>query len=425
MKLSAFRQRPGLAALVGLAVLLEAAFLVLRRLHPWDENVVGVIAVGLAASAVYFLAARLALIWRESTPAALLVVLTAAVAFRATLFPLPPTLSYDLYRYQWDAAVQRAGYNPYLVAPADPELASFRPPEYDRLPGKNYPAAYGPVTELLFRLVAPWGGVAGFKLLSVLFDLGTLLVVAGLLRLRGEPPVRALLYGWCPLVVVEFAGSGHNDSLALCALLVANFFIIRQRAGVSIAALAAAVLSKWFAAVVAPVFLWRGRWRSVPFFAAAAGLLLVPYAGAGWGLFAGLLAYLEQWRNNASLYALLAGATGEESVAAGVGLGVVAGLGLHCLRERLEPLRACYLLLAALLLVSPSVFPWYVTWLVPFLCFFPNAGLLVWTGTVLLSYHVLMDYSATGAWRYSAWLVWLEYLPVYALLLGKAWRARR
>ena len=61
MKLSAFRQRPGLAALVGLAVLLEAAFLVLRRLHPWDENVVGVIAVGLAARAVYFLAARLAL----------------------------------------------------------------------------------------------------------------------------------------------------------------------------------------------------------------------------------------------------------------------------------------------------------------------------------------------------------------------------
>src|SRR3990167_9765598 len=107
MKLSAFRQRPGLAALVGLAVLLEAAFLVLRRLQPWDENVVGVIAVGLAASAVYFLAARLALTWRESTPAALLVVLTAAVAFRATLFPLPPTLSYDLYRYQWDAAVQR------------------------------------------------------------------------------------------------------------------------------------------------------------------------------------------------------------------------------------------------------------------------------------------------------------------------------
>ena len=72
-----------------------------------------------------------------------------------------------------------------------------------------------------------------------------------------------------------------------------------------------------------------------------------------------------------------------------------------------------------------SVSPWYVPWLVPFLCFFPNAGLLVWTGTVFLSYHVLMDYSAAGAWRYSAWLVWLEYLPVYALLLGKAWRARR
>jgi len=40
-----------------------------------------------------------------------------------------------------------------------------------------------------------------------------------------------------------------------------------------------------------------------------------------------------------------------------------------------------------------------------------------------LSYHVLVDYSAAGEWRYAGWLVWLEYAPVYALLLWKAFRS--
>ncbi len=415
--------RPRLAALVLLAALLEAAFLALRRWLVPAPDVAGVIGVALAASVVYFAAARLVWHWPEPGRAALWVVLLAAVVFRATLFPLPPTLSNDLYRYQWEAAVQRAGHNPYRVTPADPALAGFRPPEYDRLPGKNYPAAYGPLTELLVRLAALWGGLAGFKLLSVLFDLATLVTLVGLLRARGEPAVRALLYGWCPLVVVEFAASGHNDSLALCMLLVANFFIIRQRAGVSIAALAAAVMAKWFPVVAAPVFFRRtgpnrARWRNLLLFSGVALLCVLPYRDAGWSLFAGLAAYAREWRNNASFYALLTAATGEEAVAAGVGMGVVAGLVVHCWRRRMEPLRASYLLMAALLLVSPNVFPWYVTWLAPFLCFFPNAGLLAWTATVWLSYGVLVDFTATGAWRYHGWILWLEYAPVYALLLA-------
>lgn len=424
MKLSLVRRLPPPLALGLLAALLEAAFLALGRLHPLDENIVGVIALGLLASVLYLGAACLAFSWPQSTPAALAVVLLAAVVFRATLFPLPLTLSPDLYRYQWEGAIQLAGRNPYLSAPADPELADFRPKEFNRLPGKEVPTAYGPLTELLFRLTARLDGVAGFKLLSVVFDLATLLVLVGLLLERQEPPVRALLYAWCPLVVLEFAGSGHNDSLALFGLLLANFFIIRQRAAVSIVALAAATMAKWFAAAAAPVFLWRGRWRSFPLFAAVAVAALLPYHSAGWSLLRGFLTYAEKWRNNESLYAVFLAASGQESVATGIALGVVGGLAAHCALRGAEPLRASFLLLATVLLVSPSVFPWYLTWLVPFLCFFPNPALLLFTATALLSYHVLIGYSAGGEWRYTPWLVWLEYLPVYALLLWGWARSR-
>jgi alpha-1,6-mannosyltransferase len=409
-----------------LAVLLEAVFVALRRQHPLDENIAWVVALGFLAGVIYLCAAYLVVSRARSSPAALIVVLLAAVVFRATLFDLPPTLSSDLYRYQWEGAVQVAGHNPYQVTPGDPELQDLQPPVLARLPVKNVPTAYAPLTELFFGLTARLDGLPAFKLLSVGFDLGTLLLLLGLLRRRGLPAARALLYGWCPLVVLEFAGSGHNDSLALFFLLAASLLIIRRRSElVSNIALAAAVMCKWFPAVTLPVYFRRTRWRGGALFAASAALLLLPYSTAGGGLLKGLLTYAEHWRNNASLYALFAAATGEAVVATGLALGIVGGLALHLARMRSGPLRSGYLLLAAVLLVSPSVFPWYVTWLVPFLCFFPRPAFLLWTVTVLLSYHVLIDFTALGVWHYTPWLVWLEYLPVYGLLLWEWWRPRR
>ena len=113
------RLRPAVLLLL-LALLLEAVFLALRHLPLWSENIPAVVALGLAASVIYFAAVFLAFSWREPARAALLIVVLAAIAFRATLFSLSPTLSDDLYRYRWEGRIQHArfghaGYNPYLV----------------------------------------------------------------------------------------------------------------------------------------------------------------------------------------------------------------------------------------------------------------------------------------------------------------------
>ncbi|MGH9804064.1 MAG: hypothetical protein ACRD4D_02745, partial [Candidatus Acidiferrales bacterium] len=144
----------------------------LRGVHPFDVNLVESVAVLWVAAAVYLAAVWLVFSWRETTRGALLVVLVAAAVFRLTLLPLAPSLSDDLYRYQWEGQVQLAGHNPYLATPSDSELAGLRPPLYDRLPGKELPTAYGPAVELLFRLAAYVDGASAFKLLSVTFDFG-------------------------------------------------------------------------------------------------------------------------------------------------------------------------------------------------------------------------------------------------------------
>jgi hypothetical protein len=135
--------------------------------------------------------------------------------------------------------------------------------------------------------------------------------------------------------------------------------------------------------------------------------------------------YTEKWRNNGSLHALLTWVTGQDAIAQGVLAGVMAGLIVYLVWKKADPVRTSYLLLATLLFLAPNVFPWYLTWLVPFLCFFPNPALLLWSTTVLLSYNVLIRYSTLGAWQYQAELAWLEYLPVFAWLSWIAFQGKK
>ncbi len=405
-----------------LAALLEGLLLLLTRYHPLDENIPEVVAIFLAAGSIYFLAVHLT--WQPETNnrAGLILILVAAAVFRITLFPLPPTLSDDIHRYLWEGRIQQAGLNPYSHAPSGPEVEAFRPADLDSIPGKDVSAAYGPGTELLFNLAARFGGLYVFKFTSLLFDLASLLLLVLLLRARGEPLMRVLVYGWCPLVILEFAGSAHIDSAMVALLLLALWLLHKKQNPLSIAAITAALFTKWTAGLALPLFFRRTNWRAGPVFAAVAFLLYLPYLDAGSRLVAGMGAYTEKWRNNESLHALLTWLTGQDAVAQGVLGGVLLGLLAYLTWKKTDPLRATYLLLGTLLLLSPNVFPWYMTWLVPFLCFFPQRAFLLWTSTALLGYHVMIRYSALGIWEYQAEMLWLEYAPVYGLLLWSWWR---
>ncbi|MBI5782484.1 MAG: hypothetical protein HZA69_01940, partial [Gammaproteobacteria bacterium] len=85
---------------------------------------------------------------------------------------------------------------------------------------------------------------------------------------------------------------------------------------------------------------------------------------------------------------------------------------------------ALWLIGAALLLTS-TLYPWYLLWLLPFLCFYPQRAWILLTGLVMLSYHVLVRYVAGGAWEESWWVRLVIYVPFFALWLNDTWRSRR
>lgn len=420
-----------LAGVVALGLLYNA----LRRLGDLKLYVVETMAIALAAGALYFIA--LFLLERTATKkegaegrAAFWLILAGAVLFRGLLLPLPPTLSDDLYRYRWDGRVQVEGWNPYVVSPNDARLMKLRDAEWRRMPGRETPSMYPPLVQHVFRIAyRTLPGPVRFKLPFALADLAIVFMLAGWVHFTRGRNWTLAVYAWNPLVIVEFAASGHNDALALACVMAALLLITRWRTTPSALLLAAGALLKAFPVVLLPVALRRAGWpqsvRSWVNAAAAAALCIgvAWYYRDAWAVIFDTLAYYEsRWRNyNASLYSLLRWLTSPE-LAAGVGPGVVAGIAVWAAARKMDATRTAYLLFGTILMLAPNGYSWYFTWIVPLLVFFPNPAWMLLTILQFLSYHVLIDYQVSGVWRFQEKYVWLTYGPFYALLLWQMWR---
>jgi hypothetical protein len=402
--------------IVGVAM--ECLYVGVLCLNNLKENIETFIPLVLAQGALYLCAIYIA----EKVPprrSHLVLVFAAAAMFRLTLFPLSPSLSDDLYRYQWDAKAQHTGYNPYLVHPDDPALAFLRDDAFPAVSGPGYSTLYGPVMQEAFWVsFVLLRSMIAMKLLFALLDLGVVLVLFRLLPTLAISPMRAVVYAWSPLIIIEFAASGHNDSLPVLAFASALLWYRKGQGRLSVAALSVSALSKIYACFLLPLFLLRTSWRLLWIPVVLAAVAFLPY-GKGWtGLFAILSQYGKIWRNNESLYRLLHWITTNDAQAERLYLALVAAAVLYCLVQKLSPERGSYLIVGVMLLFSPNVFPWYLSWIVPLLAIYPNPAWLLLTVTVFLSYHVLIPYRSLGLWREDGFFIFLEYAPFYGWLIA-------
>lgn len=412
-------------ALAGLAAL-EILFAAMFRLGDLKLHAIEFIALALGAGVIY-LVTLYALEHSRESRTAFWLILAGGLAFRLTLAPLAPTLSEDIYRYRWDGKVQNAGWNPYVTRPDDPRLVPLRDAGWAVMPGRETPTIYPPVTELIYRLT--WRLLpdpVGFKLPFLLADLLVVFLLAGWIRTTGGRNFQLAIYAWNPLVVVEFAASGHNDALAIAGV-VAALLIIRRRPVVSTLAMTAATLAKIFPGALLPLWLRKAAWpqNARGWLAGLGGTALA--AAAAWpyrSAWPGVLqtyAYVEsRWQDyNASVYTVIGRFSGSSEIAAGVGAGIVVGLAVWLAARKADAARAAYLLVGAILLLAPNGYSWYFTWIVPMLCFFPNPAWLMLTVLQFLSYNVLIDYQVNRRWHFDPFLQWLTYAPFYALLIGQ------
>jgi hypothetical protein len=271
-----------------------------------------------------------------------------------------------------------------------------------------------------------------------------------------------LWYAWNPACAVEFCWSGHLDCLVVTALLGA--WRLLQAAGRTIpagACLAAGTLLKFYPALGIPALLaaHASRWRQRVTVAALFGLLVLaaylPYASAGQGLFRSAADFRARWRFNDSGYALalhlfswtsdyetplrefrLAGRDGydllflrrdqplpAEAARRAIEVGMIV-LVLVLAARRVPYERVMLATMGYILILSPTVHPWYV---LPILVFAAARGSWAWLYLSLAAQFTYLPMIRGGEAMPSdaVPIRVVEYLPFYALLVvqSRPWAA--
>jgi hypothetical protein len=362
---------------------------------------------------------------RDVTPGALRLCLLAAVAWRVALVAAPPLLSNDVHRSVYEGRVQNAGGNPYAwrfraeVAPA-----SLRDESWERMNHKRYTAIYPPLWQLAARAVtALWPSATAIKALVAACEVLSWWPLALLLRRRGLPRGRLLVAAWSPLALVEGAGSGHNDALAIALLVGALCALEAGRPALAALLGGLGAAAKLLPALVAAAWARRFRpWHLLVPLAVMAALLL-PFRGAGPGLWRSLQDYGRYWRFNETGFALLAGIAGSHESAAAGAAGLLLALAAALAWRGVDAVGAAMALATAWIVLSPNVLPWYALWLVPLLALRDAPPLMALTALLPLAYLVYPAWLAGGEWRVGWGVRAAEYLPPL-LLAGLAWRRR-
>ncbi len=373
----------------------------------------------------FFALALLRLSRYAAVPHAGLLVLAVALAARAALLPLPPSLSDDIYRYVWEGRVIVHGGDPYRQPPDDPALAPLRDRTiYPAINHKSLSTIYPPLAEAGFALVARLSPTVGaFKLWVLLHDLALVALLLAWAARRGTGAAAVIAYAWNPLVLVEYAGNGHNDPTALAWLALA-FLLSETRPVLAALALTAAALVKLAPLAALPFLLrrwpWRARWLSV-------GLLAI---GLSWfwsltrATYSGLIVYWGTWRNNELLFHYLERLTGRFDTARTLSLALVAGMVVLAWWRRWPPVRATRDTLGAALVASPVMHPWYLGWVLAFEPLGPSAPWLLLSCTAILNYGVFARPAEGHGFHLSLGWRWVEYGAPLLLALGLVARAR-
>lgn len=380
------------------------------------------------------------------------------LVFRLVFFGSTPVFEDDWYRYLWDGAVTANGYNPYAVSPdeaqGEPFAYSLQPLAHqsgvviERINHSDLKTIYPPVAQGAFAIayfLGPWS-LDAWRLVCLATEIATLMLLLALLKDARRPVIWAALYWWSPIAVKEIMNAAHMEAITTPFVLAALVLSARQKHLGAVACLGMAAGAKLWPVMLAPLvfrpLLDQPRRLALAcalFAGLCAAWAALPLSG-GIDETSGFVAYAQFWHTNSAHFGVLESAAravlgdklGGNAPGAAIKI-VLAGItGLYSIWIARRPIDGALdlatragLVTGALFLLSPVQFPWYAIWMLPFLCFRPWAGLLLATALVPI-YYASFHFDARNTYEiFRNQVVWLIWLPVWALVAYEALHLRR
>ena len=396
--------------------------------------------------------------WAQRT---FVLLVALGIFLRIVALGLPPAFSEDVFRYVYEGrAVWYYGWAfPFAHAPATAPVLNVDPALLDeawlRINHPELSTIYPPFAQATFVAAAGVGELIGgghlwtLKAVLVAADLAVWWLVIATLRHQGRPIALSLMWGLSPLVILEVAREGHADSLSALGLALGIYGFASARPRIGYVGWALATLAKLNGLIAMPAAVRTIR-RGVWIGAALTTLVAVPYLFAGGTSSAGLSAYASRWRAGDGAFTVLLEISGG---LLGGDWARIDALGITLTRHQLArilvagtfaiwsvivlvpradttsvPARAGWLLLGVLLL-SPTLHPWYVLWILPFAAAAAhfegrNATLLLALLVPALHHPGWLELIG-GEWKDLAWVRAGVHLPVWMALLAAFATSRR
>ncbi len=345
-----------------------------------------------------------------------------AILFRLSLLSMFP--SDDIYRYLWEGKLLGLGISPYSFSPDSEALVHLRDSFYQQINHKDFSSIYPPVCQYVFAFAVLLSySVVSMKLVFIFFDILTIIVLLLLLGDLKQNYARVVIYAYNPLVIFSVAAHGHNEPLFIFFLFASILAFRRGKSLICNILLGASFLSKFIFVFFWPFYIRETRWRYSAAFVLSIFALSLPLLASIHSLFDVLFRFGGNFRYNDSLhfvaYGLFRGFYGRQEalfMAKLIVLPILLFSYIYYFRKS-EILEFGYRFTAVLLLFMPTVHPWYLLWLIPFLVFFPNRAWILLSGTMFSYFIVLRDFNQLHVWRENHWAHAFIYVPFFFFLL--------
>lgn len=345
-----------------------------------------------------------------------MVILLISIAARLLLTGMP--VSDDVYRYLWEGKIILAGESPYVNPAEHDDFKGLRDDYWAKMNHKDKLTAYPPLAELIFAGVSYlFYHPMAFKLFFIGFDIATLCVLFFFIRYKGLHPRSSLLYALNPLTLYGFAGEAHFDALLLFSLVLSLFCVEKKQFVWAWIWLGIAIQVKVVAVILLPLYLLRCDWRKSWIIVFPLIIPSLYFAGSLQGLFEGLMGFGGSNSFNGPVHTTLYMISGDMQFASRAVMILFGSILLWTLWAVKLPLRATYVLLGSLVILSPVVHYWYILWVIPLAALCPGLSWLVLSLTSGIYFVSTWNVEHGLEWSLPVWAMWVQWLPFAIILL--------
>ena len=379
--------------------------------------------------------------------------LVIGILFRLVFLMAEPNLSQDFYRFIWDGHLVAKAINPYLEVPdiliQQKDLIIPNALElYNGMGGlsaKHY-SNYPPLNQLIFALGAVLGGksimgsVLVMRTAIILSDIGIVYFGRKILQDFNRPQHLIFWYFLNPLVIIELTGNLHFEGVMLFFFVWSLYLLSRKKWTLASVPFALSIVVKLVPLLFLPLFLKHlGLKKSIGFYllvGATCLLCFLPFYSPEFleNYSRTIALWFSNFEFNAGIYngikqiaIAFDGKPWELIKTYGKIVPVVTVLTVLALtffrkNQKLPVLLASMLCILTLYyMLSATVHPWYIIFLVLLGVFTEYRFAVLWSIMVVLSYFAYANADFTE----NLWLLALEYFVVLAYIAYEIFNANR